>query len=822
LLKFMKLKAYAISFLFFILLSLFFTYGQKYEMEFEKLTEEDGLSSNQVKCIFKDSRGFMWFGTNNGLNRYDAYEFEVWKHVPGDSTGIPNNSITDIVEDKFNRIWIGTNDGLASYSFTSNLFTQYPGIIHNENNLKIGEIRELAIQDSILWIAHAKGLFMVNTRLKQFKPQYIKINNETAYSVTSIGVNKGAGEVWFGSFSKGLYKYSIEHEITSRIHLKEMMNDFAECLFFADNNTLLIGTNNSGLIEYSIPTKKTRIHSFYSFTGNKPDMIKDISKNKENEYWISQGHGLFICDSNFVVQRDLSRMNKNIKGRLPGIVNKIYNDRDNINWLALGYSGINIYKENSKPINKYFYSLGNSDNNLSFVRSITVDSTGIKWVGTFGNGLMLLDKENNYFGHYTSRNSPLPSNIIYDTEIVNNHEYWIATSNGLIVFDPVKKKWGKKYTIEDNLWHDEIKNLLWDKEVLWIATREGLNKYLYKEDAIIKINVDNGIVHNKIMDIKKDWDGNIWFATQHGVSQFNKAKDEFINYYESPHQKTGLSDNFVLSIHVDSAKFVWIGTKNGLNRLDVKNNSFNWYFEKDGLINNIINKIAVDQQQNLYLLTPSGLMVTNRSLNQFRVFNKFDGLDNSVNVLTIIDNNKVIIGGAKTGFYAFNKDSIHEYQNPPPVYITRVGSLSGKKTHDRRKTTFFKYAERNIKIEYTVLDYFSPEKNRFAYKLEGFQDQWYNTSSEKREVVFYNLPPGEYVFRLTASNGYNIWNNQGAEHKIVISPPWWQAWWMILFYILFLSSIAVLTSVLRRKRNKLLENIDKPGKKLELVRKRQN
>jgi signal transduction histidine kinase/ligand-binding sensor domain-containing protein/CheY-like chemotaxis protein len=802
----MKIPVKALSALLLIMFGLVSSNAQKTTFEFETLTTDDGLSSNQATCIFKDSRGFMWFGTRNGLNRYNAYDFVVWKHIPGDSSTIPDNHITDIVEDEYGRVWIGTYNGIAYFDYSNNSIIQFPKPEKNESMPYPTEVRELLVKENSLWIADVNGVFKLNLDEPGPKVTYISLISGNTYSARAIATSKNSTEVWMSTFSNGIYTCPQNGTKALKIHIKELEDDFSDCLFVTCNDKLLIGTGKNGVLQYNINNKEISRDALTPLQNKTEPKVFAIEQKAPNSLWISQGHSLLLCDSNLVVEKKISSGGKDTKGFLNGIVTDIYCDPDNINWFAMDVSGINIYKENARPINNFF--IGTGEDNSSYVRSATVDMAGNKWVGTFGNGLMIYDTNNFMKSKFTTLNTPLPGNIVYDVEIIDTNRYWIATAGGIIEYNPISDEWGQTYTVEDNLWHNQAQKLLWEGTSMWIATREGLNRYIPEKDTIVKMGVKDGLAYHKITDLQMDGMGNVWFATYKGLSCYDKNDGGFNSFYKSGSPRLGLSDNSVYSVCPDNNGDVWLGTANGLNKYNMETKIFNWYFEKDGLISNVINKIEMDTSGKLCLLTPSGLMICDKKLNQLAVFNSNDGLNTNLNVFEITKDNQFVLGGKKTGFYKFNPYHLPINQNPPPVYITGLESFSGRKyLVDREEPVKIKFGERNIRFTFTALDYFAPDKNQFSYILEGFNKAWVHTDHYNRNAVFQNLMPGEYRFRVIASNSNNVWNRTGDSCSIIILPPWWRTWWMIVFYSCFVFGVFLMGLYLRRKRDFLLKSI---------------
>ncbi len=801
----MKFFSYVIAGLLLTLPGVSCSFGQPVRTEFEKLTREDGLSSNLVICIYKDSRGFMWFGTQNGLNRYNAYEFDVWKHVPGKKLGLPNNKITDISEDNKGNIWIATSNGICYYNYRTGLIRECPVIVGRDtiNNLKI---KKLALFDSKIIIATNQGAFISVHQNNMLKSNRIRLSTYELYSAVSIALDKEKRHLWIGTFKNGVYKYDLTNNQAFHVRSELVQNDIVTELHLSFDDKLLIGTSSKGLIAYDIQSKKEK--NIY-LSEEKPRKIFKISSDNKGNYWISKGYELFLCDPDFKIRQVFKNKKDEPQSRSPGYILDIYCDDRNTTWLAFGYSGVNIYKQNAKPFIRYYVSIGNPLDNTNYVYSLAFDKKGDKWLSLFNKGLLKYDRNNKLIQKYTRSNSGLPDNMIFDILIPDKKEIWLGTGKGIAVFNTQTNSWNTLNTKSNNLWHNEVSLLFKDSRCdVWIATMEGLNKYLRKEGKIIKMGGKDGLVDFSVHKIAEDSKGNIWLATNEGISKYNSKNRTFTRYEKSENQEKGLSDDFVYSICPDSNNILWIATANGLNKFNDTTGRFEWFFEQDGLINNNIYEIVVLDDGQIGILTPSGLSITDRQLSSFNNYTISDGLHVSGSFLKVSPAKKLHVGGAFSGYYAFSPDSIYRNSAPPPVYITGVKSLTDEYSKEIvNSSKIFRYSDRNIKIKFTALDYTAPQKNKFAYIMEGLDNQWTHLGHNKREIIYNNLKPGKYTFKVIASNNNNVWNTKGDSCIIRILNPWWASWWMYVVYIIFFGILIIFGVTIRNRRKRMFETV---------------
>jgi len=786
-------------------------------IDFVHLNEDDGLSSNDVNCIFKDSRGFLWFGTRNGLNRYDAYEFEVWKHIPGDSTGISNNTISCINEDGEGNIWVGTRHGINKYNYESGSFQQFHAISPDglsDNNIKCLE------KDSkgIIWIGTSNGLNRVSDNHEEIHQVGLKnCVADSSISIISIEVDH-VGKLWLGTFSNGLIEYDPYSGVCKKICTEEYKFSQAKSLFYSMDSMLYIGTNLHGILVYNPREEKLTHCSIKGIHKNNLSSVHDITGDSNGNLWVSQGHVFYKLNSKTKITRKFEYDPESTNGRSMGIVADILCDGFNRVWFAYGASGINLYDRNRKLFQSYYVPINVRENKNDFVRDIFTDAYDNTWIGTFGNGVKTYNSKFEMIGDFNTLNSPLPNDFVTSMFITRENIIWIGTLRGLITYDIENNQWGKKTTTADGLWYNTITEIYQDSDKnIWIATQEGLNKYYPPTQEYLKIYPSDGLVHYKITDIIEDDHGSVWFSSYKGISIYSLEKKDFAQFIENGKSDLELSDNFIWCLMKDNGGNIWIGTANGLNMYDYKSKEIIWYFEKDGLSSNVITSLQLDLNNNIWILTPSGVSVYDLDEKNFELYNQFDGLSVNYKAVHLDRRGNLYFGGQNAGFYVFNPESLAFNEEVPPVYITGVGSISDEyKAVPTKKTIEYPYNKRNIKLKFTSLNYTAPEKNQFAYKLEGFDEKWMYTDSKKREVTYTNLSPGEYEFRVIASNNNDIWNNEGDMVKILIAPPWWRTVYAYFLYILIISSLLYVYNRIKRQKAVLLQNIRTEKQKAKL------
>jgi signal transduction histidine kinase/ligand-binding sensor domain-containing protein/DNA-binding response OmpR family regulator len=781
------------------------SFGQPSGAQFEKLTEANGLSSNQVTCIFKDSRGFMWFGTRNGLNRYDGYDFKVWKHIPGDSLGLADNSIWHIDEDEKGNLWVGTQNGLCKYVFSENTFTNYTIQPSKQNNKTTFKVNDFCFSnDGRIWIAVSSGLFVLDNSSGSSTLVEAVLGADLDFSPVCLQYGEEKNVLWMGTFENGFYEYNLSTETASKIPVRNNENVSAKVIENIADSVLLFGTQNGGVYEYHIASQKLLKSAFINPNNNHKE-IYDIESGSDENIWISWGHTLNMY-KNKALHRQFKHDLQDNNSRSEGIINDLYHEQGLL-WLAIGGSGMNVLNTKGKVFEPYFHKQTENPGNKDYVKTAVFDDHDNIWTGTFGNGIRVYNEKLKLIRTINDQNSILPDNSVSCIKIFDD-KFWIGTIDGLLVYSDKEQKANKVYVHNDGLWHNTIVDIQKGQgNKVWIATQEGLNVLLLDNDSILKLDESSGLSNYKVTSLFKDRHNKIWISTYNGLSVYDPIKESFTNYYKSNSGK-GLSDNRVHCVTSDADGNILIGTQNGLNVFIPDSNKFYWYFENDGLISNIINNIQLDKDGNVWLQTPSGISKIKDNYQKIETYDHRDGLSVNTQSMEISRKGKLLVAGKYWGFYLFHPDSIGNETETIPVHILEVGSLTGgpKKGFKKVKNEF-NYNERNIKIEFTAPNYKTPQKISFAYKMEGLDEGWNYTGYRQREVEYKNLQPGSYTFKVMASDSNDFLKAQTDSCEIIVKPPWWRTWWMYIIYIVFSLFIIVISYYVRKRRFELIEGI---------------
>ncbi|OFX27331.1 MAG: hypothetical protein A2041_08895 [Bacteroidetes bacterium GWA2_31_9b] len=780
-------------------------YAQKQNINIDLFTIENGMSQTSILCLLQDSKGFIWLGTQDGLNKFDGYSFKVYKNEPHDTTTISNNYIHCIFEDSQGNIWVGTNFGLNKLDVNTNTFIHYIADYSDPDKLKENPIYSI-YEDSkgLIWIKSINFLTRLNPKTGKFRhyDHYNDVFNFTSVDTKFSVIEDKEGNIWVGT-KDGLNYFDQKLEIFKRYKHDDLINtsisnDRIKVIFEDSNNNLWIGTEE-GLNKFN---KKTgQFKRFYSNSFNLTSLsnnsINDIFQDNNGTLWIATNDGVNKFnekDETFSVFNEFNFENKTIY-----ITNatSIIQDRTGIIWIG-ALQGLIKLEQKDKEFNLY----NNTKNNEplfsnNYISSIFYDNDGIMWVGTWGTGLHLFDRRTNNVIRYNSTNSNIANDFIHKIFKDKKGKIWIGTQNGIYFYDKSTHQFST-FTNEiflNTFRTNRIYDIIQDKDdIYWIGCRNGLHKIEGESIKSYYYNPkdSNTISSNLIYQILQDKNGFLWIATENGLNRLDTKTNTIKRYLKTDYLcKNCISSNEVLCIYEDFVhSCMWFGTVNGLNKFDIKTESFVVYTEKNGLPNNIIYSILQDNSGNLWMSTNRGISKFNSSLEEFSNFGVSNGLQNyefNNGAYYKSSQGEMFFGGI-SGINSFYPDSISRKKLVPNIVITGFELLSDKVSKNlyvgKDNTIEIPYRNNLITIEFAALDFTLPEKNNFAYKLEGVEDDWISLGN-RRYATFSSLPPGKYTFRVKGSNSDYIWNEEGASLRIIVTTPIWRQTLAYIFYGVF-------------------------------------
>ncbi len=804
--------------------------SQTQNLKFDHLSVKQGLSQGNVLDIHQDRLGFIWIGTEDGLNMYDGYTFTVFRNDPTDSFSISNNFIHCIAEDAKGNLWIGTQGGLNVYTRESNRFERF---VHHENSsssLSNDDVMDILVDsNNNIWAGTEDGLNLYDSKTKTFKRFFHRVNEPTslAHSTVRAILEDSSKRIWIGTLNGLSLLNKDGSTFTNFYHHPDnptgLSSNRITSIFEDKNHGLWVGTFNGGLNKM-ISVSGRFIH--YEQRENDPkslanDYILSLSEDANGNLWVATDGALSRLnkDQTFTNLRPIPGNENSLGG---STVTKVMFDKNDRIWVATRPGGVDVYDKHKYGFIHYKHNI--FDRNSLSNNTVTVfeeDNHGNFWIGTDGGSLNYYDRQSSTFtviNGFTNKK-------ILAVEKDARGGLWVGMwKGGLNYFDPVTKRI-KRYrhdpTKLNSLSDDNIFHLLKDRKGnIWIATwGNGINRYNAATDDFTRFTHDpdnpNSIGYSGAQYLFEDSEGKIWIGMeQQGLEMLDPSTNIFTHYINS--EKEGsLSNNYVSAVYEDSKKRLWAGTHGGgLNLFDRKLKTFKAYRQKDGLPNDGIVGILEDSRHNLWISTNKGLSRFNPEKGTFKNFKENDGLQgDQFNrwAATRLSTGEFLFGGTN-GFNLFHPDSIKDNTFKPPVFITgfelfnKPVSIGEKEILKKNiiltKEIQLSYSQNMFSFEFSALNYRQPEKNQYAYKLEGFDKEW-NYIGTKRTAMYTNLDPGsKYIFRVIASNNDGVWNEEGASIKIIVAPPYWQTLW---FRGLIVLSIAACIYVFIKVRIKAIK-----------------
>ncbi|MDM8564661.1 two-component regulator propeller domain-containing protein [Candidatus Halobeggiatoa sp. HSG11] len=792
-----------------------------YGQEFEHLTRKDGLSQSTVYAILQDSKGFMWFGTQDGLNKYDGYDFTHYRHEPNNSNSLTGNFITFIYEDKAKNLWIGINDGgIAKYNRQQDNFTSYQHEPDNPNSLSSDGVLSICEDATGLWITtYDTGLNHFDG--KKFTHYRHEPNNPNSLSgdiLWRVHTDK-KGILWIGTDGAGLNRFdpktkkftNYRHDPKNPLSLS---SDSITDIFADHNGDLWVGTMDAGLNQLKNNQFIRYINDPQNPDSLNNDTIWAINEDASNNLWIATDGGLdqYLPAQNKFIHNIHDPNNP--RSLSNDYVMSINQEQAGALWVGTDGGSLNKFDRYRDKFVHYKNDPQNS-NSLSHntVSSIHVNNNNIHWIGTLGGGLNKLTDGS--FTHY--KHDPDNPNSLSSDDVWSVHEdqagiVWIGTfENGLNKFD------GQTFTHYlhnpddlNSLSNDMVRAIYEDRAGnLWLGTRDGLNKFDRKQFTHYKNDPDNpnSLSENSVLSIYEDFGGILWIGTQGGgLNRFDPKTETFTVYQ----QEQGISHNDVFAVYEDSQHRLWVGTQGGgLNMLDRETQRLTHYRQIDGLANDVTYGILEDGQGYLWISTNGGLSKFNPDKNTFRNYDVLDGLqsDEFREAYYQTNNGQFLFGGIN-GFNVFHPLKVKDNPYVPPVIITdfkifnQPVAIGETLTQHISETNniILNYQQSFFSFEFAALNFLQPEKNKYAYQLEGLEQDW-NFIGTRRNAYYTSVPHGTYTFRVRGSNNDGIWNEVGTAIKITVLPPPWQTWWAYTLYLITI--LAIIISYMRLQKRKL-------------------
>ena len=790
-----------IKFVFFLFLFKTIGYAQTNAYQFERIASEvykveKGLSQNSVNCIFQDSKGFIWFGTWDGLNKYDGYKFSYWnENIQDNKNSLSSSTIHAIAEDDDGYIWAGTDAGLNRYDRNSNKFKSFRPI-NGVNSISSDTIFEIVKDDyGNLWLGTSKGLSQYIIKKDTFINYYHKGSDQFSLcnnAINSMIIDK-YGDLWIGT-NNGLDKFDVYGNRFAHFNTANgLINNHVRDLSCDINGNLWIATSK-GLSKLSVITNLiVNFHKIGNKTNTIPvNSISSVYADNFNEVWIgTDGGGLInykISDNIFSTYLYESNNPESISN---DFISCIYEDNLGIIWIGTSWKGLSKLVRNREKLPHYYHIPSQSNTlNSNLVWAFAEDKNNNLWIGT-DMGINIFNKSENKFSVINNKPNninSLASNQVRELFFEDEDMVWIGTfDKGISVLNISTGKFRHYPHIDDDvnsISHQSIWPIIkTSKGKILVGTQSGLNIYNKEADNFTRMMPNpkdpNSISNALIYALYEDSRGNIWIGTIDGLNKYNFETKKNVIYRHSPEIKNSISKNWIFSIFEDSKKRIWIGTMGGgLNRYFPETNTFKYYTVDQGLPNNVVYDIVEDAKGNLWITTNYGLSEFDPESEKFINYDIKDGVQGSefnMGAAFKMKNGELAFGGMN-GFNLFNPNSFNENGNAPNVVISsfKIFNKEQNKEFFDGDTITLNHYQNFLTFEFSAMDFINPSKNKYAYKLYPLVKEWVYTSSEKRTAEYTDLAPGTYKFKVKASNSDGKWNENGTTIVIVIKPAWYQ------------------------------------------------
>lgn len=778
---------------------------------------ENGLSNNAVICSLQDHNGFLWFGTKDGLNRFDGYSFKTFRYEAGDSNSIGSNYIYSLHESRSGTLWVGCDRGLFAYDATTESFRKVAGAPETE----ILDIQEDATGS--IWFVSRLILYYYNP-----KNGSIKTFNQPGHLTVSSVCASDKGDCWISTSNGTLHRLLKDGPEMKGFdvfdHSGPTGNNWIEKICYAGNGHILVGTSKQGAKLFNINNGSYK--DILSHTEDEPEIfVRDFIRQSDNEFWIATESGVFIYDN---ITGKYINLKKNYNNPYSISDNAVYTfcrDKEGGIWAGTYFGGVNYYPKQYTSFKKFFPQSGGTSVSGNAVREIVSDQDGNLWIGTEDAGLNKLQISTSTFSHISSSHQNQISSSNIHGLLACNNELWVGTFHrGLDVLDIKTGKRLRHYsTSTHKIQSDFVFCFLKTKQgKLIVATDRGLTYYNPQKDDFDNIN---GAPENFYTFLYEDRRGIVWAGTYaDGVHWFDPQTGRTGHYRYQPGKSGSLGGNRVNWIFEDSHKQLWIATEGGLCKLNEAKQQFTTYTTKNGFPSNIMYAVLEDSQDNFWVSTSKGLVRFSPKTLNSTVFTRAHGLLNdqfNYNSAYKDPTGRMYFGSVK-GMISFHPDEFVRNNFELPVYITgfqvydkelainKVGSPL-QKSITYTNTITLTHNQSSFSIDFAALSFTSPDMTEYAYKMDGLNKDWTYLKTN-RKAYFTKLSPGTYVFTVKASNSDGEWNCQPATLTIRILPPFWASRWAYLLYTV--ATVALVLFIVRSYHRRTEE---KNRRKLEFL-----
>lgn len=764
---------------------------------FKSLGVEDGLSQNMVYAILQDRQGFMWFGTQDGLNRYDGNSFKVYNRNPSNEKGLQSDAIFSLAEDTDGILWVGTDNGVFLYNPVFDSFTTL-SLKTSEGMSITGTVRTIKRdKEGNMWLGVSdNGVFCVTPTRELYFYSLSRYLEKGQGMIRDICFDMN-GNLWIGTYQQGIIKLNLTTKALTRWLIedggKNISDNDVNHLCLLDSETMLVGTVNHGLLAFHL-----RDERFSKLLSKDEDgkslFVRFIYTDKDDKVWLGTESGIYIYSPKGGDIVHFQHVFNDPYSLSDNAIHSIYQDREGGMWLGTFFGGVNYFTESYARFEKYYPAIGANFISGKSISEFCEDGKGNIWIGTEDGGLNCFDSKNKTFTQ-----GFIPANNVHAL-LCDDNNLWIGTfSEGLFVMD-LKTGKAKNYRsspAEGSLHSDNIYSIYKDyTDTIWIGTMTGLHRYIPHTDSFEAVREKE--IASQVNDILEDFDGVLWFATLgQGVFSYDRKRNQW-EHYPIVVNENPIRGKMIVCLLEDKAHQLWVGTEGaGLIRFDKRTRAFTDHYSVDnGLPNNVIYQLQEDADGAIWGSTNKGLFCLDPSSRKVKTYTHSDGLlGDQFNYKSgfVSKSGKMYFGGVK-GFIAFDPDKFASSQTPPNVVFNSfqldnvevaVGDRESLLEHSITYTDYIvlSHDQSIFSLGFAALSYVSPQGTQYAYKLEGWDQDWIYVG-QSHKVTYSNLPPGKYTFRVKVANSDGLWNEGGSSMNIHILPPFYRTVWAYFCYAL--------------------------------------
>jgi len=786
------------------------TSAQIKEPGIRQYTIEDGLSLSHINCLYKDRYGFIWIGTQDGLNKFDGYSFTIYRHEPEDTSSISSNNIQGIHEDADGNIWVSTQYGLNKLNQYTGKFEMFISTPDAKNSIMENTLYALLVdENSVVWSKSLNGLIKYNQKngeFSYFEHYFDRFNFLTSYNMMDIEADEN-GILWVAS-KDGLFSFDKNSEQWTRYRPDyEKNNDDKinqiRCIL-VDGNFVYAGTNDALLILNKTSKTIKRIE----YKGNDKDLnlkntINAIAKSNDGNIWLGTDKGIYqlaLDLSSFtdpLVSTFESEYIRNVR------ISSLHIDESDFVWI--GTKENSMLKVDLKPTK--FNIITNSNENTPILSSLQVWSVFVDlqkylYVGTSEKGLDIIDMTTLQKQNYnTTTPVKLAGNFVQSIFKDKNQNIWVGTNSGINVFranglalKDVSKEIG--FTSDVRFLQNRVYEIAQDDSgYVWFATQFGLHYFDGKNINSLyhRIDAANCLSDNEVFCILPTDDGRFWAGTVNGLTIISADKKTFTKYFKSYKNNKGISNNSVLSLHQSANGDIWIGTESGLNKFDKQAGHFDYITQRDGMRNDYIYAILEDKNNTLWMSTNLGVVSYNTRDSSIVNYDLSDGLQGYEFNLgaDFADNNGIIFFGGNKGINFFSPENMNKNTNVFPINITGIKIYNKNGSFDlntwNKNEFVISYLDYSVTISFAIPEYSAPEQNLYKVMLEGVDQEWILLKNSN-SMTYTHLAPGDYTFRVMGANSDGTWYNSETVIKIKVKPGFFNS--KLAFFVYLILGLA--------------------------------